>query len=106
MSQQQIITAVLLDENQTLSYMEICQQHQVPEEWLRDLIEQGLLGEVHGSLQRLQFDINMVRRLQSAYRLQYDLGLNTAGVVLALELLDELTALRNELNVLRRHLHD
>jgi hypothetical protein len=36
--------------------------------------------------------------------LQYDLGINAAGVVLALELMDELDSVAKELDVLKKHM--
>ena len=39
-----------------------------------------------------------LQKVQRAYRLKRDLGLNTAGVALALDLLDEVHTLQQRLN--------
>jgi len=39
-----------------------------------------------------------IRRVQTAKRLQHDLGINLAGVALAIELLDEIESLRTRLD--------
>ena len=45
----------------------------------------------------LRFNSICIRRVQQAGRLQRDLGLNPAGVALALDLLEELESLRTRL---------
>jgi len=55
---------------------------------------------VGNTLAEWQFDINALRRLRQAQRLQQDLEINAAGVALALELLDELIVLRTKLHLL------
>jgi chaperone modulatory protein CbpM len=105
MDEKTIISGVLMDENTTLSFVDICHQHHVPEELLRDLLEHGLF-EVEGISNNLEFDMQMLQRIQSARRLQHDLGINLPGVVLVLELLDEMEQLRNELSILKHHVQD
>ena len=76
---------------------------QLSEELLMDLMEHGLLGELSLSPKEIQFDNDMLARIRAAHRLQHDLELNLQGVILALELLDEMSKMRDELDVLRRH---
>jgi len=97
-----ILAGVLMDENITISVVEVCQHCNISKEQLEDLIEQGLFTQVTHS-QDLKFDFIRFRRILSASRLQQDLGINTPGVVLVLELLDELTQIRNDLAILQRH---
>ena len=49
------------------------------------------------------FDERTVGRIQAACRIQHDLDINVPGVVLVLELLDELDQLRNRLTMLEHH---
>lgn len=105
MDEQVIITSVLIDEKNTVSFVEICQQYPRAKDALIDLLEHGLIQSlVHASLEQAMFDGPMVHRLQKAMRLQHDLGVNTPGVVLAMELLDELDKLRHEMDILQRHI--
>ena len=50
-----------------------------------------------------QFSANSVLRIHTVTRLQQDLGVNLAGAVLALELLDEVKTLRRQVLVLQRN---
>ncbi|HBI22319.1 MAG TPA: molecular chaperone [Legionella sp.] len=103
----QVITGVLVDEpDKILSFTDICHVYQIPEDTLTELLEHGLLGHVTKPLAQVDFDLHMVHRIQSARRLQGDLGVNTPGVVLVLELRDALMALRSEIEILRRHVGD
>jgi len=95
---------LLLDETVTITLKEVCQQTMISKTILLELLEHGLLGEIYASIDELQFDFQKLQRLQSALRLQNDLGVNPPGAVVILELLDKLNALQEELSILRRHL--
>ncbi len=61
-----------------------------------------MLPEHHDDVERLSLDQKTLRRMESAFRLHRDLEINLPGVVLALDLLDELKQLRHELDILRK----
>jgi len=99
-----IITGVLMDENgTTISFAQVCRTYHIPEDWLIELLEHGLVGEVTAPIQTITFNSLMLNRIQSARRLEEDLGVNSPGVVLVLELRDELERMRDELDILKRH---
>jgi chaperone modulatory protein CbpM len=103
MNEHLIIQGILLnDDETTFSFTEICQQYHMPKEILLEMLEHGLISTLTTSAEKANFNQTMVKRIQSAYRLQCDLGVNSPGAVLALELLDELEQLRKELNILQR----
>ena len=105
MGNNSVITGVLVDEGTTTySFTQVCHTYHVSESELMDLLEHGLFHEITSSVKPVNFNLQMVKRIRSARRLQEDLGVNLPGVVLALELRDELDRLRNELTILRRHL--
>lgn len=91
------------DEPFVMTFDEVCQHHGMSEVDLTYWIEQGLFLSDSLHNQPTVFTHRMVQRLQSACRLQEDLGVNEPGVVLVLELFDELQQLRDELKVLARH---
>lgn len=99
-----IITAVLVDENTNISFVEICHQYHIPEELLQEMIEYGFFGQTTASIDTITFDNQMLKRILSARRLQQDLALNIPGIILALELIEELTQVRDELAILQRHI--
>ncbi len=106
MDSKTIVAGVLMDENTTVSFVEICQKCNISEEILGDMIEHGLFGGGSIHISSKHVDSRSFGRIQSACRLQQDLGINVPGVILVLELLDELQQLRNEINILNRHVGD
>lgn len=105
MGDRTIITGVLMDEHTTLSFVDICHKHHIPEDLLREMLEHGLFGGEVTSINNLDFDMYMLQRIQSARRLQHDLGINLPGVILVLELLDEMEQIRDELRILQHHVN-
>lgn len=103
MGDKTIVAGVLMDETITLSFVEVCQTCDISEEILLEMLEHGLFREQARPVRKTEFEANTLRRIQSACRLQADLGINVPGVVLVLELLDELEQARNELSILQRH---
>ncbi|MDP3561955.1 MAG: chaperone modulator CbpM [Legionellaceae bacterium] len=99
-----MIMGMLVDDQSNISFVDVCEKQGISEDVLLDMLDHGLLPEVNIPDKQLEFDLNMLNRIQSACRLQLDLGLNAPGVVLALELLDELEQLHSELSVLQRHI--
>ena len=81
---------MLVDDESTLSFVEICEKQGISEEVLLDMLEHGLLPKVTEPNKQLEFDATMLHRISAACRLQTDLGINSPGVVLVLELIDEL----------------
>lgn len=102
MDKSNVMVGVLLDDYK-ISFVEICEIYKIPEERLREILENGLISEVSYVSQQLEFDGQMLERILRALRLQCDLGINAAGVVLALELMDELDSMTKELEVLKKH---
>ena len=101
------ITEVMIDNTSTtISFVEICRQYGVSEEILFEFLEYGLITEILTPNKHLMFEPEHLQRILSACRLHTDLEINTHGVILALELMDELRELRRELDILRRHLHN
>jgi chaperone modulatory protein CbpM len=98
-----LIDPQLLDEQLELTLRDMCHICGVHAEFLVELVSEGII-EARGAgpgrrrasspVQRWRFDGVAVVRVQRAVRLQQDLGVNLAGVALALDLLDELEALR------------
>lgn len=104
MAKSTMIMGMLVDDHSSVSFVDVCEKQGISEDVLLDMLEHGLLPEVISPDRQVEFDLNMLNRIQSACRLQVDLGLNVPGVVLALELMDELEQLHSELSVLQRHI--
>lgn len=97
-----LITGILLEETQTLSFEEVCVQYHIPKTLLVDLIEYGLFDNQTTQLKEIRFTPKALRTMETAFRLHRDLEINLPGVALALELLEEMNNLRDELHLLRK----
>ena len=88
------LTGIVLEEQVELTLAEVSRSCAVHAEYIIELVEEGVLAPVGRDPRGWRFTGSQIRRASIALRLQRDLGVNLAGVALALELLDELNALR------------
>ena len=93
-------SAVILEEQSELTLIEVCRACAVHAECIVELVEEGVLAPVGREMHLWRFSGVHLRRATVALRLQRDLGVNLAGAALALELLDELEALRARLRAM------
>lgn len=99
-----LLSGVVVEDDLVISLAELCSCCCLPAEHVITMIEYGIIEplEVTVTSSRWQFSGNSVIRVQTATRLQRDLGVNLAGAVLAMELLDEVKALRQLTTSLQR----
>lgn len=89
-----VLKGLNLDEEETLTLGELSRACAMHAEWVISLVDEGVLEPVgHGPVS-WRFPGTCLRRVRTAVRLQRDLGINLAGVALALDLLDEIEMLR------------
>ncbi|HEB96768.1 MAG TPA: MerR family transcriptional regulator [Sedimenticola thiotaurini] len=98
----EILTGLLLDEEVTLSLGELSRACAVHAEWIVELVQEGVLEPSGADVEHWRFGASSLRRARTVRHLQRDLGVNLAGAALALDLMDELQALRDRLAVLDR----
>ena len=91
------LTGVVLDEQVLLTLQEVCVACASRKEWIVEFVEEGILEPVSTERSPWQFPASSLNRARTAVRLHRDLGVNAAGVALALDLLDEID------NLKRRH---
>ena len=96
------VTGIILEEQTQLTLSEISRGCAVHAECIIELVEEGVLAPVGADPRQWRFDGAHLRRATIALRLQQDLGINLAGVALALQLLDEVNALRARLKTIGR----
>ena len=102
-----ISAGVLMDDQSSLSFKELCERNYFSEDWLIELVEHGLFHPVTQpmtQMTQINFDYRMLHRLHAAFRLQRDLELNVSGTVLVMELLDQLESLQARVHVLQRQI--
>lgn len=91
------IQGPVVEEEVQLTLVELCQACSADEEHVLVWVFEGVLEPVGDSPQDWRFSGESLRRARLALRLSRDLELNPPGVALALDLLDEIAALRARL---------
>jgi chaperone modulatory protein CbpM len=92
-----IISGTVLDEQVTLSVIEICQACKCREEWLLELVDHGVVEPGGKTRDEWRFSVESISRVNTARRLRRDLGVNIEGIALTLDLLDEVNRLRSRI---------
>ncbi len=105
---QNILEGTVLDEKIVLSLNDLCRACCCSEEWIIELIDEGaiepegrttmLRQTVADEVNQWSFSAYDLERALTAMRLQRDLEINLAGVALALDLLNEIKALKSRLS--------
>jgi chaperone modulatory protein CbpM len=95
-SEDNALTGTLFDHSAILSIQDLSRMCNVDEAHIVEFVEEGVLNVSRVSSQ-WHFTGDALRRARLAVRLERDLELNLAGVALALDLLEELHALRRQL---------
>jgi len=86
---------------------EICIACSVEQGWITSLVSHGVIEPLEsGGVKGTRFAGASVMRVAKAKRLERDLDLNTPGVALALDLLDEIERLRSRIKALQPILDD
>jgi chaperone modulatory protein CbpM len=93
-------SAIILEEQSELTLSEVGRACAVRVERIVEMVDEGVLTPQGREPHRWRFSGIHLRRASVALRLQRDLGINLAGAALALQLLEELDALRARLRVL------
>lgn len=91
---------MLIDEESRVSLHELCNACAVESEFIIDLVSEGVLEPVGFEESHWIFTGVSLKRVRTARHLQHDLGLNLAGIALALDLLDEVEQLQSRINQL------
>jgi chaperone modulatory protein CbpM len=105
------VSGTVLDDQHLLTVEEVCRVCSVQVEYIEELVEEGLItpqveqvdiartAEKH-ERRSWRFTGMHMRQARIAAHLQSDLGVNLAGVALALQLLDEVETLRMRVKAL------
>lgn len=87
-------------EDDSLTLEQLCHACGVHADWVVSLVEESIIEPQGNELQVWRFSGASLVRVRSALRLQRDLGVNLAGVGLALDLIEELENLRVQLKIM------
>ena len=95
-----LLDGSVLSEDQTVSLNELCHCTALPVDHIIAMVEYGILEPLNNKSShiRWRFTVNCIVKAQTAMRLQRDLDVNIAGAALAIELLDEIKLLRQQIH--------
>ena len=99
-----ILHGEILEEEVKISLSQLCHLSNLSAESILEMMEYGVIEPYKSSTDKWLFKGDSVNRLRSAIRLKQDLGVNTAGVALALDLLQEMDRIRERLRRLEQQL--
>ncbi len=94
------LSGFILEEQTELTLADICRACAAQTELIIELVEEGLLAPAGQAPDDWRFTGLQIQRAKVAVRLQRDLGVNLAGAALALQLMEEMEALRAQLRSL------
>jgi len=94
------LSGIVLEELNELTLADLSHACAVQADCIVGLVEEGLIVPIGREPHRWRFSGVQMRRATVALRLQRDLGINLAGAALALQLLEEVEALRTRLKTL------
>jgi chaperone modulatory protein CbpM len=87
-------------EEDSLTLGQLCHACGVHADWIISLVEEGIIEPQGEDMRLWRFSGASLVRARSALRLQRDLGVNLAGIALALDLIEELESLRAQMKTL------
>ena len=88
----------IVEPDQTCSLEELCIACRVEKDWVFELVQYGVITPVAQGGTNLSFSHLTLVEVARAQRLRRDLDLNTPGLALALDLLEEIDELRARLS--------
>ena len=86
-------------EDDSLTLGQLCHACGVHADWIVSLVEESIIEPQGDEIHLWRFSGASLVRVRSALRLQHDLGVNLAGIALALDLMAELENLRDQLKI-------
>ena len=94
------LSGTILEEQTELTLADISRSCSVHAEYIIELVDEGVLAPMGRGPSLWRFTGWHTHQVNIAMRLQRDLGINLAGVALALQLLDEVEALRERMRAI------
>ena len=91
------ISGEILEEDAELSLEQLCRVSELSEREILELVEEGVIDPLGKRPSSWRFQALSLRRIRISCNLQRELGVNAPGAALAIDLLEELEALRARL---------
>lgn len=93
----QITEISIVEDEVHMSIIELCHTINIEQEDLVAWVKEGILNPVGTSPEDWRFTGDALSRAKKALRLSRDLEINTQGVAMVMELLDEISKLRKHI---------
>lgn len=103
MAKKEIYIIADYSEEHSLTLDELCEVCHISSGFLEDLIKYEIIHPAGNIPHQWLFDLQQLKRIKTAMRLQHDLEVNLAGVAVVLDLLDQLEELRTKTQLLEKH---
>lgn len=97
-----VTTTHLLSHDTEFTLVELCRSCRLSAEQVFALVEEGVIEPRGANPGQWRFRAICVKRVQRAYRLERDLGVNMAGAALIIDLIEEIEQLKTRLRRLER----
>ena len=92
-------TGTVIEED-SLTLGQLCRACDVHADWIISIVEESIIEPQGENIRLWRFSGKSMLRARSALRLERDLGVNLAGIALALDLMEELENLRAQMKTL------
>ncbi len=96
------ITGIVIEESSSLTLDEFCHATRTEREIVLQMVEQQLIKPQGNKPDEWRFDSFSLKRGRIAASFYHDLDINLPGIALALDLLDEIEKLQQQIDILRR----
>jgi len=93
----QITEISIVEDEVHMTTIELCHTIDIDQEDLVAWVQEGILNPIGNSPEDWRFSGDALSRAKKALRLSRDLEINTPGVAMVLDLLDEISELRKRL---------
>lgn len=100
----QPLEAEIVDDTTPYVLHEVCTMFSIHADLVINMVDAGILVPIGAQPSHWRFSAYACIRLQKAQRMRRDLGVNLAGVAVALDLLDDLEAMRKRVQTLEAQL--
>jgi len=94
-----VITA---EDHPELTLEEICHACHVTPDFIQEMMEHGAIEPKGFSLETWRFEASHLHRVRTAAHLHQDLEINSAGVALVLDMLDQMAEMQARLELLKK----
>ncbi|OGT63379.1 MAG: hypothetical protein A3E85_02395 [Gammaproteobacteria bacterium RIFCSPHIGHO2_12_FULL_45_12] len=103
MKKEEVLIVTEHDFSTSLTVYELSEACHISVALTQELVDYGIICPERERDQESHFDLQQLSRLKTALRLQQDLEINWVGVVVVLDLLDEMDVLRERAKLFEKH---